>query len=472
MKSGSIRIKLTIQNFVIMGLFLSVFSYLLYFTLSGTLKLELDNKLKSIAEAITTSPLNFPPMGQLHKSQNIDEMLEYLVGMRSYGKFIQIIDRSGNVGDRSKNLERRKLPISKETLYNASKGLVSYDTIKFKDEKYPVRVITYPNVRFNKVTNIVQVGSSMESVEETLERFSLILFILVPCALVIISFSGWLMASWALKPVDGITKAARKITAENLSQRIESTGADDEIGRLTDTINEMISRLQISFNQILQFSADVSHELRTPLTILRGSAEVALRQERSQEEYSDVLISNLEEINRMQRIVEELLMLSRADMGEISIEKERVNLNKVLTDIKQQAEVLAMEKNISVELELKSVIIIMADELMIRQLLLNIISNAVKYSNENGKIIIEAYEEGGFAYISVKDFGIGIDEKNVPNLFNRFFRVDKVRSRQEGGTGLGLSICKWIAIEHGGDILVDTKLGEGSTFTIKLSCEE
>jgi heavy metal sensor kinase len=454
-----------------MGLFLSAFSYLLYFTLSGTLKLEMDNKLKSIAEAITTTPLRLP-MGSLHKSQNIDEMLDYLIGMRSYGKFIQIIDRSGNVGDRSKNLERRKLPVSKETLYNASKGIVTYDTIKFEDEKYPVRIITYPNIRFNKVTNIVQVGSSMESVEETLDRISLILFILVPCALVIISFSGWFMASRALKPVDEITKAARIITAENLNQRIKSTGTDDEIGRLTDTINEMISRLQISFNQILQFSADVSHELRTPLTILRGSAEVALRQERTPQEYSELLISNLEEINRMQRIVEELLMLSRADMGEISITKERINLNKVLTDIKQQAEVLAMEKSISVELELKSVIIIMADELRIRQLLLNIISNAVKYSNEDGRIIIKAYEEGDFAYISVQDFGIGIDKKDVPNLFNRFFRVDKVRSRQEGGTGLGLSICKWIAIEHGGDILVDTEPGEGSTFIVKLSCRE
>jgi heavy metal sensor kinase len=450
-----------------MGLFLSVFSLLLYFTLSNTLKRELDEKLKSIAEAMATTQLR-APMASMHKSPDMDEMLEYLIGSRYYGKFIQIIDRSGNVGERSKNLERRNLPVNKDALYNALKGAVSYDTVKFEDEKYPVRVIIYPNIKLNRVANVIQVGSSMESVEVTLERFSLILLLLVPVALLIISFSGLFMASRALKPVDTITKSARKITAENLSQRIQPTGTDDEIGRLIDTINDMISRLEISFNQALQFSADVSHELRTPLTVLKGSAEVALRQKRNTEEYEDIIVSSLEEINRMQRIVEGLLLLSRADMGETSIEKERVNLNKMLTDLKQQAEILAMEKRISVELDIKSVIILKADELKVRQLLLNIISNAIKYSNENGKIIITAYEDGRFAYISVKDFGIGIDEKDIPYIFNRFFRVDKVRTREEGGAGLGLSICKWIAREHGGDITVESEPGRGSLFTVKI----
>ncbi len=469
MKSSSIRVKLTIMNFIIMGLFLSIFSYLLYFTLSNVMQKELDNKLQSIAEAVATTAFR-SPVTMLHKSQNIDEMLEVVMDRSTYGKFIQIIDRSGNVGDRTKNLEQRKLPVSKEALYNATKGHFSYNTIRFENEKYPVRVITYPYIKFKRVTNIVQVGSSMESIHTTLERFTLILLILVPCALLIISFAGWFMASSALTPVDSITKAARKITAENLTQRIRPTGSDDEIGSLTDTINDMISRLEISFNQILQFSADVSHELRTPLTVLKGGVDVTLRQKRAPEEYEELLISNLEEINRMQRIVDDLLMLSRADMGEIALEKRRVNMNPILTELKQQSDILAMAKKIKVELDLQSVIIINADELRIRQLLLNIISNAVKYSGEGGAISITAFEEDGFAYISVKDSGIGIAADDIPHLFNRFFRVDKARTGQEGGTGLGLSICKWIAKEHGGDILVESELGKGSTFTVKLAC--
>ncbi len=475
MRSRSIRVKLTILNFIIMGLFLSAFSYLLYFTLSNTLRQELDQKLRSIAEAITTSPLRLP-VSSLHKSRNIDEMLDYVMGMRTYGKFIQIIDRSGTVGERTKNLETHKMPVNKEALLKASKGIATYNTIQFVSEKYPVRVITYPITKFNSltrkniVTNIVQVGSSLENIEDTLERFLLILLLLVPFALLIISFSGWFMASWALKPVASITKSARKITAENLKERIKDTGADDEIGRLTETINDMISRLEVSFNQLVQFSADVSHELRTPLTILKGGIDVALRQRRSPEEYEEILLSNIEEVNRMQRIVEDLLMLARADMGESCIKKERCDLNNILSDLKQQADILALEKNISVALDVKSVIILMADELRIRQLFLNIVSNAVKYSNQDGNVQIVAYDEDGFAYVSIKDDGIGIDTEDIPHLFNRFFRVDKVRTGDEGGSGLGLSICKWIAKEHGGDILVKSELGAGSTFTVKLAC--
>lgn len=467
MKQKTIRVKLTILNFIIMGIFISVFAYLLYITLSGTLNEELDMKLQSIAEAVASSSAG--PTLPLHKSPSIDDMLDYIIGMRSYGKFIQIMDRSGNVGERSKNLERRNMPARKESLYNAARGLTSFETLHLEGEKYPIRLIIYPNFKYNRLINIIQVGSSMENIEETLDRFSLILFLLVPCALVIISFSGWFMASSALKPVDAITKAVRKMTAENLTERIQPTGADDEIGRLADTFNDMISRLEVSFNQILQFSADVSHELRTPLTILKGGAEVALRRRRSPEEYEELILSNLEEINRMQRIVEDLLLLSRADMGEISVKKERLDLNKILGELKHQAEILALDKNLTVELDLKSVIILYGDELRIRQLLLNIISNAEKYSNDGGRVVIKAYEEGDYVFVSVTDTGIGIDEKDIPNIFNRFFRVDKARTGEAGGTGLGLSICKWIAREHGGDILVESEIGKGSTFTVKLA---
>jgi signal transduction histidine kinase len=259
----------------------------------------------------------------------------------------------------------------------------------------------------------------------------------------------------------------------------------DEISRLIETFNEMISRLDRSFRQVKQFSTDASHELKTPLTILKGEVEVALRKERGSHEYEQILKSNLEEINRMSQIVEDLLLLSKADSGEIRLNKEDMNLNEILNEVVAHVNVLAQSKNLRIETSNHyEEIHIFGDPLRIRELFLNLIENGIKYTEEGGSILIlltkdtlvqdgkqsgrAQGEPGEFVKIIVSDTGIGIAKEDQERIFDRFFRVDKARSREQGGSGLGLSICKWIVKAHRGEIEVESELGKGSSFIVKL----
>jgi signal transduction histidine kinase len=247
----------------------------------------------------------------------------------------------------------------------------------------------------------------------------------------------------------------------------------------------MISRLDQSFRQIKQFSSDASHELKTPLTILKGEVEVTLRKERPPQEYQQTLKSNLEEINRMSKIVEDLLLLSRAETGEVRLSKEDINLTDILNEVVTQMDRLAKSKGLYLSTSNHyQDIHIFGDALRIRELFINLIENGIKYTEEGGSIHIilqkenapparsqsdrEQGENGEFAKVIISDTGIGIAKEDQERIFSRFFRVDKARSREQGGSGLGLSICKWIVEAHQGEIKVESELGKGSSFIVKL----
>jgi heavy metal sensor kinase len=342
-------------------------------------------------------------------------------------------------------------------------------------------MITFPVLENTHMMRVVQVASSLEDVEDALKTLLIILIITVPSALLLASLGGQFLANKALKPVDQVTQTARTITSQNLNQRIPPPKVHDEISRLIDTFNDMISRLDKSFNQIKQFSTDASHELKTPLTILRGEVEVALRKERNSSEYEQVLRSNLEEINRMSRIVEDLLLLTRTDMGEIPLNRDHVNLTKILREVVDQLSILAQTKNLEVVTSNHDEEVhIFADALRLRQLFLNLIENSIKYTEPGGSIRIilerdheqlfsaEGTEQNASVRIVVMDTGIGIAKEDQERIFDRFFRVDKARSRDQGGSGLGLSICKWIVEAHQGQISVESDLGKGSRFVVRL----
>ena len=481
MHLSSLRFKLTLWYVLILGILLISFSSFLYFTLSKSLYRDVDNKLRSLAELIASesaSPLSKFGFG------NIDQTLETSMNLKPIGKFIQVLDESGNIGRKSDNLKNVQLPISLNALKNASKGLITFETNR-SFENAPLRIITFPVSEKNHINKIVQVASSLEDVEDALNTLLLILIIAVPLALLVASLGGQFLASKALKPVDHITQTARMITSQNLNQRINPPKVKDEISRLVETLNEMISRLDRSFRQVKQFSTDASHELKTPLTILKGEVEVALRKERVPHEYEQVLKSNLEEINRMSQIVEDLLLLSRADSGEIRLNKENMNLNEILNEVVAHVNVLAQSKNLRIETSNHhEEIHIFGDPLRIRALFLNLIENGIKYTEEGGSIHIlltkdtlvqdgkqsgrAQGEQGEFVKVIVSDTGIGIAREDQERIFDRFFRVDKARSREQGGSGLGLSICKWIVEAHRGKIEVESELGKGSSFIIKL----
>jgi signal transduction histidine kinase len=230
----------------------------------------------------------------------------------------------------------------------------------------------------------------------------------------------------------------------------------------------MIDRLETSFRQIRQFSSDASHELRTPLTVMKGETELALRRPRETDDYKVVLESNLEEIDRMTRIVDELLFLSRADMGEVKMEHLPVPLDTLVEDLHRQASLLGQERDIQVVLRTTAPAVVLGDELRLRELFLNLLDNAVKYSHPCGTVDIALTIEQTHARVSVSDHGIGIAQEDQSRIFDRFYRTDDARAHTKKGTGLGLSICAWIVESHRGRIEVQSKVGEGSTFTVML----
>jgi heavy metal sensor kinase len=462
----TIKFKLTFWYVVILGIILTSFSLFLYFNLADSLYKGLDNKIRTMAEIVVSSsrsPFN----------ADLDQIMSERLGIKPLGRFIQILDESGRVGERSTNLRDVNIPISVQTLKAASRGETTFENVQVMG-KYLLRVVTMPVTENGRTVGIVQVASSLEGVEEALHQLLLILLIAVPAALLIASAGGLFLANKALRPVDEITQIARRIGSGDLGQRIRIKRVNDELGRLASTFNEMIAKLERLFHQVKRFTADASHELKTPLTILRGEVEVGLKKKRGQREYQRILGSNLEEISRMSRIVDDLLTLSRADMGEITMERKEIDLSSLAREVWEDLQIMAQDKGVLLKFMGDGFTKMEGDPLFLRQLILNLTENGLKYTSPGGKVElkVEGDQDQGVARILVSDTGVGIPQKDLKRVFDRFFRVDKARSRDTGGTGLGLSICQWIAHAHEGKIEVKSKVGKGSTFTVTLPLKD
>lgn len=315
----------------------------------------------------------------------------------------------------------------------------------------------------------IYVAYPLAELKELMDNLFSIFIILIPIALALSIVGGWFLANKALKPVDVVTKTVQQITAQNLDKQIPSRDVNDEIGRLISTFNNMIVRLRSSFEEMRRFSSDASHELRTPLTIMRGELELALQNGRSEEEYRKILLSNLEEILRLSAIVENLLVIAKSDTGKQEIAfNEEVDLQDLMQDLYEDGEIIAEKKNIRIEMIKNEPAIVLGDATRLRQLMLNLIDNAIKYTPENGKVSLLLERVNGYAKLSVSDNGIGIPKEEQSRIFDRFYRVDKARSREHGGSGLGLSIAKMIAEQHKGRIEVESELHKGSIFSVYL----
>lgn len=262
---------------------------------------------------------------------------------------------------------------------------------------------------------------------------------------------------------------AAQIESLRFNQRLDPAELPDATHALVDAFNATLERLEKTANRTMQFSAVVSHELRTPLTVLRGEIEIALRRRDLDEEMQALLVSNLEEITRMSRIIEDLLLLSKSDIGEMPLRLESLELNSLLTELFSQAAVLGESKDIAVRyFPAAGQVPFHGDNLRLRQLFLNLLTNAIKYTPAGGEVEMTLVKEGGDALVSVKDTGIGIAEEHLPHIFERFYRVDKLKNQDDGGSGLGLSIVEWIVDAHGGEIKVNSVPGKGTEFIVKL----
>jgi two-component system, OmpR family, sensor kinase len=371
--------------------------------------------------------------------------------------FIQFLDRSGDIIYRSPSLGPDSLVFP---------DTIGYNTLTLTTSELDGQVIRVAATRDQNFTYII--GYPLSDLRDLLENLYVIFIILIPIALAVSIFGGLALAKKSLQPVDEITRHARRITAENLDQKIAVPNVDDEIGRLGATINDMISRLHDSFARVRQFSADASHELRTPLTVVRGEIELSLRTKKSPEEYRRVLESTLEETMRLTSIIDNLLTLAKADQGQVRANLSEVELHTLIEELFEDGSILAASKNITMTLQSNTPITMVGDTGRLRQLFLNLIDNAVKYTPPGGTVTLALTQRGNAAIFEVTDTGIGIPEGETAKIFDRFYRVDKARSRELGGTGLGLSIAKWIAELHRGTITVKSELQKGSTFIVEL----
>ncbi len=461
----SIRIKLALWYGALLTVILILLAGIHYATQKQILYNQKDYSLKVIASILDASiPRKVLSTAVLQKV--VGRMLKDYPDIELKGIIIEVYDGSRSLVFSSSLSEEEKLPLTADTWINGLHQEARLVTVSMQDDTAPIRILTKPVYHQNELLYLIRVGSSMEDIQTTLENFLLLNLFFIPTAALLVATGGWLLTRQAFKPLGAVIKTAHRISSGDLSHRIESSQTSEEIRELAAAFNHMIARLESSFQQIRDFSDNVSHELRIPLSILKGQTELGLRRLRSEEEYRKVLESNLEEIQRMEKIVERLLFLSRADRGEIELSYTPIDLNGLMEQVCSQFQVLAREKNIRIEPTVNHPVSIMGDELLLRELLLNLVQNAMTYTPTGGEVKLMLERDEGRIKISVSDTGTGISEHEIPRIFDRFYQVDKSRSSQ--GSGLGLSICKWIAEAHQGKITVDSTLGKGSQFTVSL----
>jgi heavy metal sensor kinase len=330
----------------------------------------------------------------------------------------------------------------------------------------PVRVLA-ESVALDGKPFLLRVAVSETSSRELVRRMWLGVLLLSQAVLALGAFGGFWIARRSLAPLSRLADRSQHITAEQLHERLPVEGASLELDQLAAAFNDTFARLEGSFDQLKRFTADVSHELRTPLTALRTVGEVALRGNHDAEGYREVIGSMLEEVDRLTRLTDELLTLARADAGEAKLRKEPLELGALAREVAGHLSVLAEEKEQALQVEAAPVVAL-GDRTVLRQALVNLVMNAIKYSPQRTRIRIESSRRGDAAFLQVADEGPGIAPEHRERLFERFYRVDKSRSREIGGTGLGLALVKWSVEAHGGRVELDTELGRGSTFRIVL----
>jgi two-component system, OmpR family, sensor kinase len=465
MRIRSIGTRLTVWYAAILSVTLLVLGGTAYGFLAYSLSHDIDVALEGVAKVSVEQARS---QGNAFFPRDVDELFRRYLGFSPLNPSLELFDTQGRP-----DLNRpgsRRLPLSPQALKNALRGVSTFETIA-SPGPYPFRVLTMPVMKGGRAINLVQVGISLENVFNTQRRFLLIMGAVLPLGLLLASVGGWVLARRALKPVDRMTRAARRISGEYLAGRLQETGTGDELDRLAKTLNDMLVRLDGSFRQMRQFSADAAHELQTPLTILKGEIEVALRSPRSPEEYRGVLHSSLEEIDRISSLVEGLLLLARADRGVLRLDLKPLNVPELLREVGEQMRRLAENKAVSLNYGLMEPAAIQGDREHFKRLLVNLIDNAVKYTPGGGTVTLSLRGDGQWAHVGISDTGIGFTGEEQEQIFNRFYRAAEARSQRGGGAGLGLSIAQSIAVAHGGRIEVESIPGQGSTFTVSLPAD-
>jgi len=315
----------------------------------------------------------------------------------------------------------------------------------------------------------VEMGLPADDVVETLSQFRAYLLMFAPLLLLVAAGGGYWLSRRALSPVDALVRTARQVSGTNLNSRLQKLETGDELQRLSDTLNEMLDRIESAFLRITQFTADASHELRTPVSLIRTEAELALRRSRGEAEYKESLRHVLLEAERTTALIEQLLSMARADSGRETLHLQPVDLRQTLGSVVDGWRQVATIRNLQFSASLAAPeLSVLGDETLLRRLADILLDNAFKYTSSPGSVYLSLEAKGDSAVIMVQDSGVGIAEEEQGKIFERFYRVDKARSREQGGAGLGLAIAQWIVTQHGGSIAVESRPGQGATFRVEL----
>ncbi len=467
----SIKFRFTLWYLIILGIALASLSVGVSLYLARTLYQQLDASLQLRATQLFNirAVVNSVIEGQFQ--EEIGEVV--LFYFSAEGEIISISPRDVNI------------PIPPELVERAMAGESLFTTIRTTDNNnlrlyitpfFPNQPLTVPSgpgpgglppPEINIESAALVIGRPTADIQQALQRLRHILMVAVPLTLVAAGGGGVFLARRALKPVDEMTRKAKSIEERDLSQRIE-VKTRDELGRLATTLNEMIGRLEKAFKRQKQFTSDASHELRAPLAIIEAESSLTLQKKRSATEYRHSLETIDQEAKRMSVVIEQLLTLARADAGEDRISFEPVDLSELLADLGSDVAILCRDKGLDFQLDLKEGLVVSGDPVRLRVMFLNLLDNATRYTPRGGTISLSLFREDKRAGVAVSDTGIGIPPEDLPHVFERFYRVDKARSRAEGGSGLGLAIARHIAEMHGGKIEAQSQVGEGSTFRVWL----
>ncbi|MBC8555238.1 MAG: heavy metal sensor histidine kinase [Candidatus Brocadiales bacterium] len=465
-----IRFLKTISFKITLWYLLSVMGILLF---SGTfLYFRLQHKLDKKADQLILDEEEELLLTLLDKDSTLNDLksaiaLEFSED-RYYKLSIRLLDAGGKTIIVSDNFSVQDLETSEIAVTKAKGGESVFQSVRVRERKYPFRLLTKAIDQDGSLKYILQIGLYMKPLYKTIENLKSNLLILIPILIVLSITGGWFLARRSLSPIENITRTTQKITASNLNKRLVPTHTGDEVDELANTINLMLGRIEDSFVRIAQFTSDVSHELRTPVAALKTGTEVILSKERTAEEYRDLLENNLSTLERMTRMISDLLELSRSDSGTSILHLKSFSLGNFLNELQNKFRLISETKNINILNNELPDIQIEGDKDLLRRVFSNLLDNAIKFTSHGGSISITLADRGNDVVTCIKDTGIGISEEHLEKVFDRFFRVDSSRSRDTGGTGLGLNICKNIVELHKGKIQVKSKTAAGSTFEVVL----
>jgi heavy metal sensor kinase len=462
---SSIKTRIILFYVAVLFIILPVLGVFLYLSLSKIIYSSIDSSLLSKAKALATLVSNEDGETQFAFSDEI--MWEY--NSFEAKNFFQIRYLDGTLVEKSRSLRNLELP------FPTGENQIKYQTIQLNG--VPTRLVSFrfmnyddddheekpPVIRHKAYGLIIQCAVDIQEQVTLLKNYEFILSLFIFSIMIISASGGFFIARKALSPIEKISDTIKRISESNLSARITIRNVPKELRELAASFNHTFARLEKSFKRQKQFIADASHELRNPLSVILSHSEIMLRKERSTTEYKNAFTAIEEATGLMSGIVGKLLSLARLGTDKIELKMEPINLNEVIRQAVKVVTPLATQKGITINVPVNEQSVILGDRATLLELFVTVLDNAIKYNVPQGRIDISIKKEASFIVTEIKDTGIGIPEKDLDRVFDRFYRVDKSRSKEIGGAGLGLSICNEIVKLHGGRIRIKSKVGVGTT---------